>query len=231
MLTMGNDRTVFLFGISGVLNDHSLSGYLETLSSKSGGTDATFTVAAAEDAALFENASITLADFESRIAEKLRLPVAEVSYANYYSSSVKPNLEVMGMAAELKAQGFTIAYLTNHDPAVHRIAAAQLVQTFEIGFASYQILGLRKPDELAFKFVADRIGARLGRLLRYGDITVIESQERNVEGARKAGMRGIMYTTPAALRDELNAVISQNALKAAARSAPPARISLGRIKA
>jgi HAD superfamily hydrolase (TIGR01509 family) len=67
---------------------------------------------------------------------------------------------------------------------------------FEVVFCSGDE-GMIKPDPAAFKLTLERLG------VEPGESVFIDDTPEHVEAARKLGIQGIIFTTAAALKDDL----------------------------
>ncbi|MGC8826054.1 MAG: HAD family hydrolase [Anaerolineae bacterium] len=61
-------------------------------------------------------------------------------------------------------------------------------------------IGRRKPDAGAFQWIAEQLGVPIGRIL------FVDDKPRNVEAARAAGMRALLFTTAGELAEHLRAL-------------------------
>jgi len=63
---------------------------------------------------------------------------------------------------------------------------------------------LVKPDPAIFKLMAEKLGVNTSECVMIDDILI------NIEGAKRAGMHGIVYTSPDQSQSELISLIEQN---------------------
>lgn len=101
---------------------------------------------------------------------------------------------------ELRSRGYRLGLLTNGDAGQQRdkLDRTGLGDAFDVVHASGRT-GLQKPDERAFTGIARTLGVAPSACLFVGD-----DPERDVAGARRAGMRGLLVdrdaTGPDAVR-------------------------------
>ena len=102
--------------------------------------------------------------------------------------------------AELKRAGLKTGILSNMGDSVLENMEREFkwIHDFDVLVWSYQ-LGLAKPDAAIYKALLDRLGVPASETLFIDDRVV------NVEAARRLGMKSVVFTTPAALRQELQA--------------------------
>jgi putative hydrolase of the HAD superfamily len=112
-----------------------------------------------------------------------------------WSHPYEPTLR---LAERLAARGTGLALLSNAPlslaAAVDRMSWTDLVTH---RFFSCRI-GATKPDPAAYRAVLDRIGAAPAH------VTFVDDRPANVAGAEAVGIRGVLFTGPAALAAELD---------------------------
>ena len=104
----------------------------------------------------------------------------------------------VAVLADLEARGTPLYAITNFNQ--HKFREALERFPFLSTFRDIVVSGderLLKPDAAIYRVLLERNG------LRAEDCVFIDDSEKNVKGAEAVGMRGIHFTTPAALRHEL----------------------------
>ena len=116
-----------------------------------------------------------------------------------------PLPETIELAHELSRAGHTLALGSNTNPLdmeAVRDAYPDALEPFgDRLFLSYRI-GVMKPNPRYYQAVADGLG------LPIGDCIFIDDRPENVAGARRTGMRGILFRGAAALRSELAGLLA-----------------------
>ena len=118
-----------------------------------------------------------------------------------------PISPVVELTHRLAAEGRTLALASNTNPLDYATVERQypdLLTPFEARiFLSYR-LGVMKPDQRFYAHILERLA------LPASSCVFVDDKEENVEAARRAGMRGIVYngthTPVATLRERLERV-------------------------
>ncbi|MFF8652748.1 HAD family hydrolase [Streptomyces huasconensis] len=102
------------------------------------------------------------------------------------------------LIGELAAAGRRIALLSNipEELAVHYEERHAWLKHFQVRAFSCRI-GHAKPEPGAYRWCLDALGTEAGRVL------FVDDREENVRAAEAGGLRGHLFTTPAALREAL----------------------------
>ncbi|WP_082518107.1 HAD family hydrolase [Curtobacterium sp. Leaf183] len=110
------------------------------------------------------------------------------SYLRAYRASWRAFPGSLSLLEELRTRGYRLGLLTNGSEGQQRDKLAQtgLDVAFDAVCVSEQI-GFQKPDRRAFLAVARALGIEAAECLFVGD-----DLERDVEGARSAGMRALL---------------------------------------
>ncbi|MCS5487105.1 HAD family hydrolase [Curtobacterium flaccumfaciens pv. beticola] len=121
-------------------------------------------------------------------------------YLRRYRAAWRAFPESRDLLDDLRSRGYRLGLLTNGDAEqqLDKLARTGLGDAFDVVHASGRT-GLQKPDERAFTGIAHALGVAPSACLFVGD-----DPERDVAGARRAGMRGLLVdretTGPAAVR-------------------------------
>ncbi len=138
----------------------------------------------AESVRLFETGRIDANAFASHVVRELGIHVEpDVFLEGFLAWPDGPFDGASELVSRVREAGFRVASFSNsnavHWPIMRRHQKTE--EVFEANFPSH-LLGLCKPDALAFSEVANRWGVAPGRIL------FLDDNEVNCEGARAAGM-------------------------------------------
>lgn len=136
-------------------------------------------------------------DFMRRIAG-----LAGITPAEAISAIVRnvPDEQLFAYIRELK-QDYKIGFLSNvAGNRLSQIFTADQLGLFDAVALSFEN-GFVKPDEEAFKYAAKQLGVDTRSCV------LIDDQQRNVDGARAAGMAAILYHGAAQLRRQLDPIL------------------------
>ena len=140
----------------------------------------------------------TTEEFWHLIGPELGLNTAdEVNhFRRRYHADEAINEAVLDLIRKLRGH-YKLAILSNAPPDLtRRLADWEMRDLFEVVFCSGDE-GMIKPDPAAFKLTLERLG------VEPGEAVFIDDTPEHVEAARKLGIQGIIFTTAAALKDDL----------------------------
>ena len=140
----------------------------------------------------------TTEEFWHLIGPELGLSTAdEVNrFRRRYHADEAINEAVLDLIRKLRGH-YKLAILSNAPPDLtRRLADWEMRDLFEVVFCSGDE-GMIKPDPAAFKLTLERLG------VEPGEAVFIDDTPEHVETARKLGIQGIIFTTAAALKDDL----------------------------
>lgn len=140
----------------------------------------------------------TTEEFWHLIGPELGLNTAdEVNrFRRRYHADEAINEAVLDLIRKLCGR-YKLAILSNAPPDLTRwLADWEMRDLFEVVFCSGDE-GMIKPDPAAFKLTLERLG------VEPGEAVFIDDTPEHVEAARKLGIQGIIFTTVAALKDDL----------------------------
>jgi len=140
----------------------------------------------------------TIEEFWHLIGPELGLNTAdEVNrFRRRYHADEAINEAVLDLIRKLRGR-YKLAILSNAPPDLTRwLADWEMRDLFEVVFCSGDE-GMIKPDPAAFKLTLERLG------VEPGGAVFIDDTPEHVEAARKLGIQGIIFTTAAALKDDL----------------------------
>jgi HAD superfamily hydrolase (TIGR01509 family) len=156
------------------------------------------------DPELFEQASaiakqanrglIGSGDFIAAVAELAGVNPAEAVQA--IARNV-PNEPLFAYIKELKAD-YKLGFLSNISAdRLSRIFTPGQLALFDAMALSFET-GFIKPERAAFQDIAERLGTDIA------DCVLVDDQQRNVAGARRAGMPAVLYSDVPNLKAELS---------------------------
>jgi putative hydrolase of the HAD superfamily len=137
---------------------------------------------------LLDKDRICQREFDRIVASKLGIEEKQVLWYESYRRTGKVNRRVIGDVRRL-SKNYETAYLSNVDLSRYSYTLKLMepyAKLFDYKFASCYI-HKRKPDKEAFRYVLAKMKARAGETL------FIDNQEDNVAGARRAGLRAILF--------------------------------------
>ena len=140
----------------------------------------------------------TTEEFWHLIGPELGLKTAdEVNrFRRRYHADETINEAVLDLIRKLHGR-YKLAILSNSPPDLTRwLVDWEMRDLFEVVFCSGDE-GMIKPDPAAFKLTLERLG------VEPGEAVFIDDTPEHVEAARKLGIQGIIFTTAAALKNDL----------------------------
>ena len=149
--------------------------------------------------AAFEEGRMTLDAYLDQTVFYRLQPFSKQDFNSFIFAQSKENEEVRAILDELTATDRCFQATINNEGLElnnYRIREFDLARNFSVFFSSCY-LGLRKPDEAIYRKALD-ITQRAAE-----GCVFIDDRLPNVEGARRVGMRGIHFQSPAQLRAEL----------------------------
>ena len=144
----------------------------------------------------------TTEEFWHLIGPELGLSTAdEVNrFRRRYHADEAINEAVLDLIRKLHGR-YKLAILSNSPPDLTRwLVDWEMRDLFEVVFCSGDE-GMIKPDPAAFKLTLERLG------VEPGEAVFIDDTPEHVETARKLGIQGIIFTTAAALKDDLKKIL------------------------
>ena len=140
----------------------------------------------------------TTEEFWHLIGPELGLSTADEinRFRRRYHADEAINEAVLDLIRKLRGR-YKLAILSNSPPDLTRwLVDWEMRDLFEVVFCSGDE-GMIKPDPAAFKLTLERLG------VEPGEAVFIDDTPEHVEAARKLGIQGIIFTTAAALKDDL----------------------------
>ena len=147
---------------------------------------------------------LTRDDFNQAVAKKTGLTAREID--DRYWGTNKYNYSVIEIAENFKATGrYKIALLSNisHDWMTDILSYFNSKNLFDEIVLSGDV-NIVKPDPRIFKLMADKLS------LNPEECIMVDDLASNVNGARLAGMHGVVFFSPEQLISDINVILDQN---------------------
>ncbi len=147
---------------------------------------------------LLETGKMSQSRFTGFIAKRLSIPKSKVMFVQKRRSRARLDMGVVDIARRA-SRHYAVAYLTNESKGRYadvRRMLRSLDKTFRHRFASCY-LGLSKPGAAVYVHVLSTMG------LRAGEALFIDNSADNVAGARRVGIKSILFTNAKDLEKEL----------------------------
>ncbi len=108
------------------------------------------------------------------------------------------NTAMLNWQLALKQRGLLTAIVSNMGDSVHRAMERELgwLSRFDVLVWSYQ-LRIAKPDPAIYRYVLEKLGTQPGETL------FVDDREDNIQAATTAGMKGVVFSNVAKLRQDL----------------------------
>jgi FMN phosphatase YigB (HAD superfamily) len=147
----------------------------------------------------YESGAIDAVGFSRGVCELVGLEIAHDDFASAWADIFWPNEPIAGVIADLKRRGYRLVLGSNTNDlhADHfRRQFAETLASFDRLILSYEI-GHIKPSREFYDACARAAGVPPSECIFIDDLP------ENVEGARVAGLRGIVYRDTPGLLDDL----------------------------
>ena len=141
---------------------------------------------------------ITLQEFNRKISKELKIPANEVKWYELYEKTARIDGKVMTIAKKL-SKNYKVGYLSNVDKSRYtwtRKLLKPYADVFAYKFASCDI-HRRKPACEIYLYVLQRMK------IKPSEAVFIDNLKENVVGARKAGLKGIVFKSSVDLKRQL----------------------------
>jgi putative hydrolase of the HAD superfamily len=139
----------------------------------------------------------------SKIGQKLNRQISPTQLSQLIemdgNSWSRPNRVIAQWASTLKGHGYRTAIISNMPIELHRhiVDKCTWLPTFDHYTFSCEIKAI-KPDAAIFQHCLDALN------LKPQETVFLDDRESNVEGARRLGMHGIVFSTAAELATEID---------------------------
>jgi HAD superfamily hydrolase (TIGR01509 family) len=147
----------------------------------------------------FEAGAIEPEEFSARVQAAVGLVLPFADFVADWEDIFELNEPVVVIAAHLKARGHTLVLGSNTNAlhaAFYRRKFREALAAFDHVVLSYDVKAM-KPEGAFFRACLDAVGVPAG------DCIFIDDVEENVQGARDAGLLGVVYRDPAGLVADL----------------------------
>ncbi len=190
-----------LFDWGGVLIDNPAPGLMRYCAEKLGVPVAAYTRVHNEHAEGFQKDLIEEPVFWRRVCDGLGcpLPPQPSLWGEAFRAVYSPRDEVFALAGRLRQEGYRTSLLSNTEKPA-------MAFFLELGYAMFDALtfscaeGTCKPEREIYEAAARKLGAAPARCV------LIDDRLDFIEGARNAGMEGIVYSDLKQVRQELAAL-------------------------
>jgi putative hydrolase of the HAD superfamily len=199
--------TLVIFDLDGVLCDWQPRRRLELLSRISGKDpewiqQATFNSSFETDAeaGAYPTGEAYLAEFNRR----LEFPLSREQWVAARQAAMQPSLPMVELVRSLLGR-VSVAVLTNNGALLRDTMPLLMPELYSVLGSHIHVscdLGARKPDPAVYLRLLDRYHRRPEEAL------FIDDSERNVRGAREAGLRGLRFTSASELIEQLKTRLS-----------------------
>lgn len=141
---------------------------------------------------------ISLNELETRFAKVLDIDKTEVQYNKAFEKLARTNKAVVKIAEQLSKR-YKMALLSDINKERYKVVESKFINTklFNKIFLSYK-LHLLKPDKRIFLHVIK------GLKVKPNEILFIDNDIKNINGARKVGMEGILFNNAKQLKADIN---------------------------
>ena len=147
-----------------------------------------------------------VAGLERALREQIGREVSCAGFSEALWSGLSPNPPMIALMAELRAEGYRMALLTNNvrEWESRWRAMARIEEIFELVVDS-AFVGMRKPDPEIYELTLQGLGLDAAECLFVDDLA------QNCEAARTAGMQAVVYRDAEQAIAEIRAALSASA--------------------
>jgi len=195
--TMGQIKSV-IFDWGGVLIDDPRPGLLQYCAQAFGVPVDVYTGIHDRFLADFQRGRISEEIFWEKISKDLDKPKPERNslWSDAFRSAYLPRAEVFSLVAKLHNKGYKTALLSNTEVPAMRFFHSLQYDMFDVAIFSCTE-ALTKPDEKIYQVALDRLGTQPE------ETTFIDDKQEFIDGAKRAGIKTILFTDIAQVQDEL----------------------------
>jgi putative hydrolase of the HAD superfamily len=192
------DIQAVLFDWGGVLIDNPASPLMDYCARALGVSVGDYTRVHNERGEAFQKGWISEATFWQRVCADLSRPLPQTPslWGDAFRAVYSPRREVFELAGCLHTRGHRIALLSNTESPAMEFFLELRYEMFDVPIFSCAE-GACKPEKQIYEIAARKLATPVGRCLLIDDKPVF------VEGARNAGMRGIVYEQLAQVKQDL----------------------------
>lgn len=145
-----------------------------------------------------DKGQIAQRDFNRAVAYRLGIKASQVRWYEIYEKNGRLNRGTLNLA-KLLGKRYEVSYLSNVDRSRYSWSVRLLkpyLKIFTHRFASFE-LHMRKPNANIYRYVLRRMG------FESGEVVFIDNLPENVRGARRVGIRSILFTSSKDLEKRL----------------------------
>jgi putative hydrolase of the HAD superfamily len=146
-----------------------------------------------------ERGEISEAEFRRRLERELGDGTRLTGFREIYFEHLQPNRRMIDYMAELRANGLSMALLTNNVREWEPLWRAKLP---EIDSA---FVGMRKPEPEIYELTLERLGGLAG-----SECVFVDDLEPNCETARALGMTAVLYRDSEQAIAEVDEILHRN---------------------
>jgi putative hydrolase of the HAD superfamily len=190
-----------LFDWGGVLIDNPAPGLMSYCARALGVSVEEYTRAHSAFGEEFQKGSISEAAFWRRVCERLGCPTPQERslWGEAFRAAYSPREEIFGLARGLRQRGYRTSLLSNTE-------APAMAFFLELGYDAFDAAtfscaeGVFKPEREIYEVAAGKLRAA------FDACVLIDDRLDFIEGARAAGMKGIVYESFAQVKEDLAAI-------------------------
>ena len=148
---------------------------------------------------------LSAAEFHAALCERAGAVADFETFLTGYAAGIARNEAALAYALELQARpGVTVGIISNTNEAhvMHLDRLVPELNEFELVMMSNEI-GMEKPDPDVYALALELLG------ITADDALYVDDRPENVEGARAAGMAGIVHTGWAVTRPQIEAWLAR----------------------
>ncbi|MBE6053517.1 MAG: HAD family phosphatase [Clostridium sartagoforme] len=189
-----------IFDLGNVLLEFNPKEYLENKIPGEKVEDVYKAIFKSEEWAMLDRGTITQEEAIKNICDRNSSCSHEIilAFKDWYDI-LSPIMGTVEVLSALKDNGYNIYYLSNfHELAFHKVTKVnKFFELFDGGVVSYAEK-LLKPEKEIYKMILDRYK------LNPSETIFVDDMEANVEGAKKLGIKAILFKDAKKLKEELN---------------------------
>ncbi|WP_165073597.1 HAD family hydrolase [Paludisphaera rhizosphaerae] len=150
----------------------------------------------------FEAGDLTPEDFAAKVQREVGLDLSYEDFVSDWQDIFELNEPIARLVVELKAKGYTLLLGSNTNAihaAFYRRRFRETLDHFDHFVLSHEVRAM-KPSRAFFDACTAVVGVPAASCVFIDDVA------ENIEGARAAGLQGVVYKDPAGLKRDLQAL-------------------------
>jgi putative hydrolase of the HAD superfamily len=146
----------------------------------------------------FQTGAVTEQQFWANMAKQLNAaaPKSASLWTEAFMAAYKPRQEMVTLVSNLRKAGCKTAILSNTEMPVVKIIDKQICDYMDVTVLSC-LEGLAKPGREIYDLTLNRLGVQAGQAI------FIDDKPENIEGAKQAGLKTILFKNPDKFKKEL----------------------------